>query len=45
MKVTTIDLSHQNPDFPYSLACMACSKKHRSDTMLVFHGNLQRRSS
>jgi hypothetical protein len=44
-KGTTTDLARRNSDFPYSLACLACSKHHSSDTMSVFHGNLHRRSS
>jgi hypothetical protein len=45
MKFMTMGLARRNPDFPYSLACLGCSKQHTFDTMSVFHGNLHRRSS
>jgi hypothetical protein len=33
LKGTTTDLARRNLDFPYSLACLACSKQHNSDFM------------
>jgi hypothetical protein len=36
LKGMTTDLARQNSDFPYSLACLACSKQHSSDTMSAF---------